>query len=236
MVSTANRLDRSLLFGVPAFAGLTGDELDDVLRGATARRYAKGAAVFEQGAAADCFYVLIDGRLKVVQVTPAGHQIVVRFVNPGELFGIAAAIGRHDYPATALAATESVALAWAMADWPRLVERYPAIAGNALRSVGARLQESHTRIREMSTERIERRIAHALLRLAQQAGQRTDAGVAIAFPISRQDIAEMTATTLHTVSRVMSAWEQDGIVEGGRQRVVIRDPHALVQIAEDLER
>jgi len=171
-----------------------------------------------------------------VQVTPAGHQIVVRFVSPGELFGIAAAIGRVDYPATALAATESVALAWEMRSWPVLVGRYPTIASNALRTVGARLQESHARIREMSTERIERRIAHALLRLAQQAGHRTETGVAIAFPISRQDIAEMTATTLHTVSRVMSAWEQDGIVESGRQRVVIRDPHALVQIAEDLER
>jgi CRP-like cAMP-binding protein len=236
MVGSANRLDRSLLHGVPAFAGLSGAELDDVLGGATARRYAKGAAVFEQGAAAGCFFVLIDGRLKVVQVTPSGDQIVVRFVNPGELFGIAAAIGRDDYPATAAAATESVALAWEMRAWPVLVARYPAIASNALRTVGQRLQESHVRMREMATERIERRIAHALLRLAQQAGLRTDAGVAIGFPISRQDIAEMTATTLHTVSRVMSRWEQDGIVEGGRQRVVIRDPHALVRIAEDLAR
>jgi len=236
MTRAAIALDRSLLHGVPAFAGLTGAELDDVLRGAVARRYAKGTAVFEQGAEATFFFVLLDGRLKVVQVTPAGQQIVVRFVNPGELFGIAAAIGRPDYPATATAAIESVALAWETRLWPLLIERYPVIAGNALRSVGARLQESHARIREMSTERIERRIAHALLRLAQQAGQRTDAGVAIAFPITRQDIAEMTATTLHTVSRVMSAWEQDGIVDGGRQRVVIRDPHALVRIAEDLER
>jgi CRP-like cAMP-binding protein len=236
MAGTANRLDRSLLYGAPAFSGLSGAELDDVLGSAVARRYAKGATVFEQGAAAGYFFVLIDGRLKVVQFTAAGDQIVVRFVNPGELFGIAAAIGRDDYPATALAAVESVALAWEMAAWPALVARHPAIARNALRTVGERLQESHTRIREMATERIERRVAHALLRLAQQAGRRTDAGVAIGFPITRQDIAEMTATTLHTVSRIMSSWEQDGIVEGGRQRVVIRDPHALVRIAEDLAR
>ena len=236
MVGTANRLDRSLLYDAPAFSGLSGTELDDVLGGAVARRYVKGATVFEQGAAAGHFFVLIDGRLKVVQLTTAGDQIVVRFVNPGELFGIAAAIGRDDYPATALATVESVALAWEMQAWPALVARYPAIARNALRTVGERLQESHTRIREMATERIERRVAHALLRLAQQAGQRTDAGVAIGFPITRQDIAEMTATTLHTVSRIMSSWEQDGIVEGGRQRVVIRDPHALVRIAEDLAR
>jgi CRP-like cAMP-binding protein len=86
----------------------------------------------------------------------------------------------------------------------------------------------------VATERVERRIAHALLRLVRQAGRRVEAGVEIDFPLSRQDVAEMTGTTLHTVSRTLSAWESQGIVESGRQQVVIRKPHALVAIAEDL--
>jgi CRP/FNR family transcriptional regulator, nitrogen oxide reductase regulator len=85
----------------------------------------------------------------------------------------------------------------------------------------------------MATERVERRIAHAVLRLARQAGRRVEEGVQIEFPLSRQDIAEMTGTTLHTVSRTMSAWEQAGLIDGGRQRIVIKDPHALVRIAEE---
>jgi CRP-like cAMP-binding protein len=126
---------------------------------------------------------------------------------------------------------ESVALAWPSTAWPRLVERYPALAANTLQAVGARLQESHGRVIEMSTEQVERRVAHALLRLAQQAGRNVEAGIEIDFPISRQDIAEMTGTTLHTVSRILSAWESDGLVEGGRQRIVLRDPHRLFQLA-----
>jgi len=42
----------------------------------------------------------------------------------------------------------------------------------------------------------------------------------------------MTGTTLHTVSRILSAWEQRGLVEGGRQRIVLRNPHALFVLAE----
>jgi CRP/FNR family transcriptional regulator, nitrogen oxide reductase regulator len=230
----ANRLDRSLVQGFEAFEGLSGDDLDDILRNARAKRYAKGTAVFRQGDEAEAFFVLLDGRLKVVQTTPDGRQVVVRFVNPGELFGIAAAIGRRDYPGTAVAADESVALAWDMDEWPALVARHPRVATNTLKTIGSRLQEQQTKVREMSTERVERRIAHVLLRLARQAGRRIETGVEIEFPITRQDIAEMTAATLFTVSRVMSAWEQAGIVEGGRQRIVVRDSHALVRVAEGL--
>ena len=124
------------------------------------------------------------------------------------------------------------ALVWPAAIWPRLVEKYPALATNALQTVGSRLQDTHTRVVEMSTEQVERRVAHALLRLAQQAGRAVEAGVEIGFPISRQDVAEMTGTTLHTVSRILSAWEEQGLVEGGRQRIVIRDPHRLFTLAE----
>ena len=85
---------------------------------------------------------------------------------------------------------------------------------------------------EISNEQVEQRVAHALLRLAKQAGRKVDAGVEIDFPISRQDVAEMTGTTLHTVSRILSAWEQQGFVEGGRQRIVLREPHKLNMLAE----
>jgi CRP-like cAMP-binding protein len=100
--------------------------------------------------------------------------------------------------------------------------------------VGGRLQEAQTRMAEMSTEQVERRIAHALLRLANQAGRKVEGGVKIDFPISRQDIAEMTGTTLHTVSRTLSLWEQQGMVESARQSVVLTDPHRLFALAEQV--
>lgn len=228
-------LDRCLIEGLEAFVGLVPDDLDEILRHATSRRVEKNATVFQQGAPAEAFFVLLDGRLKVVQNTPDGQQVVVRFVNPGELFGIAAAIGRRDYPGTALAAIDSVALGWEMSYWPTLVGRYPTVSANALSTVGGRLQEQHTRLREMATQKVERRIAHILLRLIRQAGRKVDGGIEIDFPIARQDLAEMAGATLFTVSRVMSAWEQAGVVEGGRQRIVISDPHALVRIAEDAD-
>jgi len=171
--------------------------------------------------------------VRASKTTPAGQQIVVRYVAPGETFGVATAIGLVHYPATATAVDDSVVLAWPSAVWPRLVARHPSLAASALQTVGSRLQETHARVIEMSTQQVERRVAHALLRLARQAGRKVEQGVEIDFPISRQDIADMTGTTLHTVSRTLSAWEQLGLVEGGRQRIVLRDPHRLFKLAED---
>ena len=225
-------LDRSVIADLPMFAGLATDQLDSIVKEAQSVRYPKGTNVFEQDAPATSFFILLHGHLRVAKLTPAGQQVVVRFVAPGEIFGVAKAIGRTTYPATATAVVDSVALSWPSAAWPRLVENNPALATNALQTVGSRLQEAHTRVVEMSTEQVERRVAHALLRLAKQAGRKVEEGVRIDFPISRQDIAEMTGTTLHTVSRILSAWEERGWVEGGRQKIVIREAHKLFVLAE----
>jgi len=226
-------IDRSLIANLPLFTGLDAAELDAILSGARTARYAKNAVVFEQGEDAHSFFVLLHGHVRASKMTPAGEQVVVRYVAPGETFGVAKAIGLTRYPATATAVDDSVALVWPSAGWPQLVARHPALATNALQTVGARLQETHTRVIEMSTQQVERRVAHALLRLAKQAGRKVEHGVEIDFPISRQDIAEMTGTTLHTVSRTLSAWEQRGLIESGRQRIVLRDPHKLFQLAEE---
>jgi CRP-like cAMP-binding protein len=226
-------LDRSLVENLPLFAGLGAAELDAVLSEARSARYAKNSAVFEQGEEAHSFFLLLHGHVRATQTTPAGQQIVMRYVTPGETFGVAMAIGLTKYPATATAVDDSVVLAWPSTAWPRLVAQHPSLAANTLQMVGSRLQETHTRVVEMSTQQVERRIAHALLRLAKQAGRKSEQGVEIDFPISRQDVAEMTGTTLHTVSRTLSAWEQQGLIEGGRQRIVLRDPHKLFRLAED---
>ena len=225
-------LDRSLIASLPAFEGLSPAQQDDVLSDAQSVRYAKGADVFQQDQQAQSFCLLLHGHLRVYRLTPDGQQVVVRYISPGEIFGVAMALGRTTYPATATAVVDSVALVWPSAVWPRLSEKYPALLANTLRTVGSRLQDAQTRVVEMSTEQVERRIAHALLRLAQQSGRKVDTGIQIDFPISRQDVAEMTGATLHTVSRVLSAWEEKGLVEGGRQKITLRDPHRIFMLAE----
>ncbi len=224
-------IDRSLVSALPLFAGLAPADLDAVLREAHAIHHPKNSAVFEQGAEVHSFYVLLHGHVRATKTTPSGQQVVVRYVSPGEMFGVAPAIGLSQYPATATAVDDSIVLAWPSAAWPRLIAEHPALAANTLAMLGGRLQDSQVRVVEMSTEQVERRVAHALLRLIEQAGREVPTGIEIDFPISRQDIAEMTGTTLHTVSRILSAWEDRGLIDGGRQRIVVCDRQKLAALA-----
>ena len=226
------KVDTSLVAHLPLFAGFSNEELEEILREARSSRHAKNTAIFAQGEDAHSFFLLLHGHVRAAKTTPTGEQIVVRYVAPGETFGLAMAIGLTQYPATATAVDDSIVLAWPTGTWPRLVQKFPALATNTLQTVGSRLQESHTRMLEMSTQQVEQRVAHALLRLAKQSGRKLDHGVEIDFPISRQDIAQMTGTTLHTVSRILSGWEQAGLIESGRQRIVLREPHKIFVLAE----
>ncbi len=223
---------------LPLFAGLDPAQLDVVRQGMVRLALAPAEVLFTQGDPAARFFVLLDGRLKVTQVTEDGQQFIVRIVHPGELCGFAPALGRSHYPGSAEAMVESRLLAWPRARWEPLIGAAPSLAFSAIQAVGRKLDEAHIRLREMSTEEAGRRIAHLLLRLA-----REDAGpdrvspqppgpVEIPFPLTRQDIADMSGNTLHTASRIMAAWEADGILLRARRKVIIADLPALEAIAQ----
>lgn len=225
-------IDIEILQKFLLFEALDTTALTRLTARAALRRIPAGEAVFQQGETAHSFYLLVSGRLKVTQVTEDGQQMMVRVVYPGDLFGFARALSRKDYPGTSRAAVESEVIGWPMSDWDVVVQANPRLAINAIQSIGQRLDEAHTRLREMSTQDVEQRVAHAVLRLIRQAGKPEGEGIRIDFPISRQDIAEMTGTTLHTVSRILSAWEGRGFVRGGRQRLTVLDIPALEGIAD----
>jgi len=190
-------------------------------------------AMFEQDDAATAFYVLITGRMKIAQVTAEGHLVVLRYIVPGQVFGAVPLFTRTGYPAGATAVVDSLAARWDGRVADKLLDRHPRIVTNALTIVGRRLQELQNRYRELATERVEQRVARAVLRLFGSDGRVASVAPG-AFPISRQDIAEMTGTTLHTVSRILSSWEQRGLIDAGRLRIEIRDADGLLAVADDL--
>lgn len=222
------KLDESLLTGLPPFSKLSRDQIREILDQAVSRRYEAGTAIFHEGHDADRFFLLLDGYLRVIKTTPDGNQIIVLHISPGQLFGIAPALQRDTYPATAVAAAESIALSWPARLWSVFAAAYDGFATESYKTLGLRLGQIQQTLTEMATLAVERRVASALLRMANQSGRKTERGVEIAFPVTRQNISDMTGTTLHTVSRLLSAWEKEGIVESARKHIVVTDPHRLV--------
>jgi CRP-like cAMP-binding protein len=226
---------REVLSQSNLFAGAAPATLEAVRASAISRAVEEDGFFFFQGDPATHVYVLVEGRAKLLQVSPAGQQVIMRLLTAGEAFGgIALLKPQAGYPVSAQAVEDSTALAWEASTLRGLAEKDPAIALNTTEVISSYMTQVQDRYRELATEKVERRIARTLLRLASQSGRKVAEGVLIDIPLTRQDIAQMTGTTLFTVSRTVSEWERQGLLEVGRERVIITNPHGLVRIAEDL--
>jgi CRP-like cAMP-binding protein len=235
-VSSSNQSgDRLGLRRVPLFRNLSASTLAMIRAQSSIRRLKRGAYIFLEGDAADAVHILLSGHVKIVHQTDDGQEVILRVIPPGEIFGGAGGWGEGVYPATAVALADSAVLRVAVSAFTSLVTAQPDFAMAMIQELAGRLREAETRIGELQAERVERRIARTLLRLAAKSGTRTSEGVDIALPLSRQHLAELAGATLSTVSRVLSNWDRQGVIHARREKIVIIRPHELVSIAEDLE-
>jgi len=220
--------------GLRLFRSLERVAREEIVTAGTRVRRVRGQSFFRQGAVAHNFHVLLEGRVKLTQLTPEGQMVLLRLVVAGDAFGGVAALGNRTYPVSAVAAENCEALAWGGRTVDRLLRRHPQFAINLIEFLADRLHDMQARYEELATEQVEQRLARVLLRLVGRTGRRVESGVLVDVRLSRQDLAEMTGTTLFTVSRILSRWQDAGVIQSKRQRILVCHPHGLVSIAEAL--
>jgi len=220
---------------VSAFQEASDEDLTLLVEKGILRSIEEGEFFFFQGDPAVYFYILVTGKAKLLQSNPSGQQVNLRTIGEWEMFG-ALGISKPDanYPATAQALESSTVLAIESKFMQTMLETRPQIAFGLMNLMTSYIQEMQARYRELATERVEQRVANTLIRLAGQSGTKSSKEAGIELFFSRQDVAEMTGSTLYTISRLLSEWERQGIIEAGRERIKILKPHDLVKIAGGL--
>jgi CRP/FNR family transcriptional regulator, nitrogen oxide reductase regulator len=222
---------------VELFKDAPSEDLDLLIKKSILRSIEEDGFFFFQGDPAAYFYILTSGRVKLLQSNPAGQQVNLRTIREWQVFAALGAV-RPDavYPVTAQALEPSAALAVESSFLHEMMQTRPYLNFGLMQLMTGYIQEMQIRYKELATERLDRRLALTLLRLASQIGTRLQENEpAVEIPLSRQDLAEASGSTMFTVSRTLAEWERLGLVEAGRERVVIRNPHALVKIAEGID-
>jgi CRP/FNR family transcriptional regulator, nitrogen oxide reductase regulator len=232
-MTTRPLLSRRSLAALELFRGLSEEALDDALGVTDCRVLACESRIFNQGDTPVRAHALIDGSVRIAQSGSDGGQIVIRYIAPGEMFGTMALFTDRHYPADADTLTDTIEASWSEADLLGLMGRHPGLAINALKIAGRRLREAQVRLRELSTQSVERRVASALLRLAEQTGRSTPDGLVIGIPLRRKDIADICGTTLYSVSRTLTGWERQGLVVTRDQHLTITSTPEIRRIAQD---
>lgn len=223
------RLPRPAL---PGLDGVSPQTRQAILASGQSARLEGGQVLFRQDDPARRCYLVRRGRLKLVKLHEQGKEAVFRYIGPGEITAAVAVFKEKAYPLTAVAIGDTEVAGWDRGTIMALLRQHPDLALHLLQVVVERLDEVQTRYLELSAEQVQQRLARALLRIMKHSGRRTAEGILIDFPLSRQELADYTGTTLFTVSRTLSAWEKNGWVASGRERITITDPHALVKFSE----
>jgi CRP-like cAMP-binding protein len=222
---------RSLLERLPLFADVPAPAVAELAERCTIEHRPKESTVFEQGDPCDRVWFVISGRVKIVFQDVDGRELILEMLQPGEAFGGAVLFFSH-HPATARTAEASVLCSLSAETYTDFVAAHSRMAIKLLRMIGQR-HLSMVKTQVMIGERVERRMAHILLKLADRAGCPDPDGTLITIPMSRQDLADMAGTTLESAIRTLSRFARGGLIHTDRGGyVVIRDRSRLAEIAQ----
>jgi CRP-like cAMP-binding protein len=198
----------------------------------TVKRYAKGDCVFGEGDPSDVFSVVVSGRVKIVKMTPAGKDVILEIFGTGDPFGAVAAYEGRPFPASAIAIEDTVCLLTPRRSFFALLEEHPSLVRGLLLGLTQRLVELTNRLTELSGGRVEARVARLFLKLGDSMGRPTANGTTVPMALSRQELADLTGTTIETCIRIMSRWGKDNIVRTEKDGFVLLDKSALEELAE----
>lgn len=228
------RLRTELVRDFPLFSQIPPEDCSKIVAAAHERSYLRDRAIYFEGDPVKQVILLTSGCVKLSQTGPQGQEVILRLVGSGECLG-AECFPIHTHCSTAQTMKPATALVWEASQFEALAERFPVLGRNISCVLLQTLNQLEIRFREMCTEKVAPRLVNQLVRLVNQVGERTNGHVEIG--LSQRDLAQLTGTTLFTVSRLLGQWQELGIVRPKRQGLLILNVPALEEIsrAEELD-
>jgi CRP-like cAMP-binding protein len=220
-----------MMCGSALFTGLTEQECREIAACAKARSFARDELLFLQGHPVRNLMLIQTGCVKLTQLSSSGNEVILWMTGEGEAVGVNADAPSSTHSCSARAMEQCRALSWEYARLQNLLAEYPQIRKNINQILHGRLSELEERFREVATEKVAKRLALVLLRLLKTVGRHHQGGIQVS--LSREELAQMTGTTLFTISRILSKWAEDGFVLPRREAVLVRDPVRLRTVGDE---
>jgi CRP-like cAMP-binding protein len=214
------------------FEGLDPQALDDIAAYARVSHARRGAILFEEHTPAETLYAVQNGWVRLYKLAADGRQSVIRLSGPSDVVGISAVLPEGMYTLAAQAISPCRLLTWQARDLHRLIDRYPVLQSNSLRLLSEYRDHLQQQFLELATEHVEQRLAHTLIRLADQYGAPTGTAGQVKIPLMQRDLADLTGVSHYTVNRLLHLWQQQGLVQSRRGCVVVTDRQQLLTRAE----
>ena len=212
------------------FAGVSPTDSAAIISVSHEKRLYPRQNLFSAGDAVDPVFLVLSGSVKITQTGFSGGEVILRVCGVGDLVGMFGLWPDDKHNSSAQSAHAGTALVWDSATFAKLLDQFVRLRHNAFRVLEERLQEMEQRFRELSTDDVQTRLSCELIRLSKRFGCGVTENGEI--HLSQTDLAQLTGTTMPTVSRLLGHWEKLGIVSVRREAVQIRNFAALTQLSQ----
>jgi CRP/FNR family transcriptional regulator, nitrogen oxide reductase regulator len=213
----------------PLLAGLAASERLEILSAARTREFGRGEVLYLEGDPVEEILLLRSGCVKTTKFGESGTVAILGLAAPGDALGAAGLISTGQHTTTAEPVQQCRALVWHAENFRTFLQRSPRLYQNMVQIHFVYLRELEERFREMATEMVSRRVARQLARLHDLFESINNPGE---ICLSQEELAQMTGTTLFSISRLFTEWEARGLVVARRHSVTVRNVDSLRAIAE----
>ena len=224
--------DSDLLATLPLFRRVHPDERARVAAAGRLQTYERGEELFEEGEEPHTFVTVLEGRVKIYKRLASGKDVILQVFGVGDPLGAVAVYEGRPYPASAQAIESTTCLHLPRHDFFNFLEESPSLVRGVLSGLTLRLIELTDRIAELTGSAVEARFARLFLKLGEQFGQPRSGGLLVPFPLSRQELADMTGTTVETCIRIMSRWGKDDVLLTEKDGFLLRNRRMLEDLSE----
>lgn len=212
---------------IKLFQNMTSSEIEIILHNARARRFLRGSVITDQGEPSEHFYLLWKGRARYFYETPDGKKLILRWLTPGQVFGVAALLsGASSYLVNTEAVHDSVALVWNTRAIRNAARRYPRLLENALMIATDYMSWYVAAHASLTSQSARERLARLLMELAETTGRRVAGGIAL--QVTNEELANASNITPYTASRMISRWQRVGAIRKRRGTLVLCSTEALL--------
>jgi len=213
------------------FTGLTERECIEVIACGRVRTFVRNQLLYAQGQPTNTLILLQSGVVKHTQLSANGEEVLLWMSGSGEALHLQTEATSCGHSCSARAMEPCQALVWDYTRIQALLVQYPQIETNITQILASRLKELEERFREIATEKVATRLALVLLRLLKQVGKVSREGTHVF--LNREELAQMTGTTLFTISRILSRWAEQGFVVPRREAILISNPKGLESVGSE---
>ena len=219
MATSGTAISTTALGAVPIFASFTPEQLRGLATMVMRRSAPRGTALIREGDVADCLYVVMSGRVKVMMGEADGKETILSILGPGDFCGEMGLIDDNPRSASVIAIEACDLLALTRQAFRKCLVENAGLAMAVMRVLVRRLREADRKIGSLAMLDVYGRVARLLLDMSDL----VDGKRVVTRRLTKQDIAKMIGASREMVHKVMKDLQTSGYIEVQGSTIVLRD-------------